>query len=174
MQFTETPICTSRANCFNCRNNEKFRNQMSKQYGEYICPENIPINARLEELPQTAQDNYNRLLEQRKTKENQHKEITTIFNEIENNTQGKIQELIIRLRSIILPTTKIPSQCKFCQNKIGEVEQTCCGGKIDKVDAYECTKHIITTLKKCQRCDDFLRSTNTRVGSGGQQNPTSS
>jgi len=45
--------------------------------------------------------------------------------------------------------------CVNSRNKIGEIDQECCGGKIETVDQFVCAKHKKATDRKCRHCSDF-------------------
>jgi hypothetical protein len=157
MDFITSPICTSQTNCFHCRNNKKFRTQMEQQYGSWECPDNISIGAKLEELPQKAQDAY---MQQQKMQTEQRKKIEEaqiVLDELEMIVPPEGKEKINKIRSLFLPQTKTVVTCKNGGDKIGEVDEECCGGTIKKVDAFKCLQHTLATNKKCQRCPDFAK-----------------
>ena len=153
--FNETPICISRANCFHCRNNEQFRNQMKSQYGDWECPEKIPINAPIEQLPPKAQEAYRAMMEMQEKRNKQIEEVKVAINELEMVVPPHVRHLVDKIRSFVVPDTKTTDKCKDGGPKIGEVDQECCGGKINKVDAFKCAKHTVTTARKCMGCEDF-------------------
>ena len=153
--FTETPICKSRANCFQCRNNENFRNQMVKQYGEWECPEGIKIGAKVEELPEKAQQTHKRMLEANEKRKKQIEEIKSSLDELRMIVPPEGNKIIDKITGLVFPDMKTPERCKHGGKKIGEVDQECCGGKIEKKAAFQCGKHTITTEKKCMTCEDY-------------------
>ncbi|MBD3404847.1 MAG: hypothetical protein GF411_01770 [Candidatus Lokiarchaeota archaeon] len=155
MKFSETPICQSRANCYQCRNNERFREQMGKQYGEIECPENLPIGAELEQLPKKSQDAHKRMKEMQDKRQKQIEEAKNILDELEMISSEEGKKLTDKLRSFIFPDTKTPNKCKHGGKKIGEIDEVCCGGTVKKKAAFDCGKHVITTEKKCMNCEDF-------------------
>lgn len=155
MNFTDTPICKSRSNCFQCRNQERFRKQMESQYGSWECPEGFPIGAKLEDLPEKSQEAHKRMAEARKRREEQQKELSAALDELEMIIPAEGLHIVTKIRGIVAPNTKSPEKCVHGKKKIGQVDQECCGGKIEKVDAYSCSKHTITTSRKCSTCGDF-------------------
>lgn len=156
MKYTETPMCKQRTQCFNCRNNENFRKQMENQYGSWECPENIPIGANLDQLPQVAQDAHQKVIEMQEARAKQIEKVKIALDELEMIIGENGLDKLETIRNFIFPNSKIAARCTYNQKEIGEVDQECCGGKIKKVKAYRCEKHIITTDKKCVRCDDFM------------------
>jgi hypothetical protein len=68
MKFTEFPPCRNRFACLQCRNDNKFVENMRKRFGEWECPEGIAMGTPLEEMPQHIQDKIktykDRLIEQ--------------------------------------------------------------------------------------------------------------
>ena len=54
--FAETEYCKSRAHCVACRNNKSFRDKLSQDFGEIVCPLNIPINTSAAKMPQEVLD----------------------------------------------------------------------------------------------------------------------
>jgi len=155
MKFNETPICKSRANCYHCRNNEVFRIEMGKQYGEIECPENIPIGADLEELPEKSVESYKKSMKMKENREKQLIELDSIVNELYEISSEEGKKLVDDLKKILYAGRKNPEICKNGGDKIGEVEQECCGGKKAQKPAYNCSKHTIAIEKKCQRCKEF-------------------
>ena len=83
MNFTETPVCTSRTNCFHCRNNEQFRAQMEQQYGKWECPDNIPLGVKAEDLPEKAREAYKQMMEVHEKRMKQIEEVKVALNELE-------------------------------------------------------------------------------------------
>ena len=155
MNFTETPICKSRANCFHCRNNEQFRQQMEQQYSSWECPEGIAIGAKLEDLPQKSQEAHKQMKEMEEQRQNQIKEIAIALDELQTICPQEGKRLIDKIRGYLNPQSKTPQKCKYGGGEIGEVDEKCCGGQINKKMAYECGKHSLTTEKKCMGCGDF-------------------
>ena len=155
MNFTATPMCQQKAQCFNCRTNEQFRKQMEANYGPWECPENIPIGATLEQLPQESQDMHNRMIKAQEDRKQKMLEMQIIFDELEMMIDGEAFDKLEKIKIFIFPQSK---KAEFCTNggeKVGEVDQECCCGKIKKVDVYKCTEHMIATDKKCATCDNF-------------------
>ena len=128
---------------------------MKQQYGEWECPEKIPIGAALEQLPQKAQDAHKAMVEMQEKRAKQIEEVKVALNELEMIVPATAKVLVDKIRTLVAPDTKMPSKCKNGGAKIGEVDQECCGGKINKVDAFKCGKHTLTTAKKCIACTDF-------------------
>lgn len=155
MAFTEQHICTSRMNCFHCRNNEQFRSQMEKQFGKWECPIDLPIGAPLEDMPQETKDQVNK---QKEAQEQHKKRIDDLENaifELEQVVEGDAIIHLNTIRTYALPNSKTAEKCQNSGDSIGEVDQECCGGKISKVPAFSCSLHTITTNKKCSKCNDF-------------------
>lgn len=153
--FSESPVCKSRANCFQCRNNENFRKQMEIQYGAIECPENIPIGAKTDQLPTKSQEAHERMQEMQAKRQQQINETSTILDELQMISSDEGSRLVDRLRALVLPNTKTPGKCKHGGNKIGEVTEACCGGKTTQKPVFECKKHIVTTERKCVGCPEF-------------------
>jgi hypothetical protein len=130
---------------------------MEQQHGSWECPEGIPVGAKLEELPQKAQEAY---AQQQKMQEEQKKkmeEAQVALDELEMIVPPEGKDKINTLRGLFFPQTKTVAACKNGGEKIGEVDQECCGGKIKKVDAFKCSQHTVATDKKCQGCPDFAK-----------------
>lgn len=155
MAFSDTDICKSRSNCYQCRNNDRFRSQMEKRYGNIECPEGFQIGISIEELPEKSRISYNRIKEMEVKIENKKKEVSTLLNELQMIIPKEGKDLVDKIRNLVLPNTKTPARCIYGGGKIGEIDEKCCGGKIVKKPTFNCDKHQITTEKKCVVCGDF-------------------
>jgi hypothetical protein len=155
MKFTDTPICKQRTQCYNCRNNNGFRQQMENQYGPWECPENIPLGANLDQLPQVAQDAHQKMIEMQEARAKQLEEVKTAIDELEMIVGKNGLEKLEIIRIFLFPNSKTAVRCVQGGKEIGDVDEECCGGKIKKVKAYQCKTHIIATDKKCSRCTDY-------------------
>lgn len=160
MNFVDTPICKSRQNCFQCRNNMKFREQMELQYGPWECPEGISIGTSLEEMPEQVQEIERRRQEIKEQQESNLARINILFDELESSISDNLYDKLVELRAMIFPNTKKANICEFGSEIIGKVNEECCGGKIKQVEAYKCNKHTITTDKKCSKCMDYKKKRN--------------
>jgi len=155
MNFVDTPICQSRSNCFHCRTNENFRKQMELEHGPIECPENIPIGAKLEDLPEKSQEAHKKMEEMQEKRKQQIEEVNMALDELQMISSDEGKKLVDKIRGFISPNTKTPEKCKHAGKNIGEIDEECCGGKINKKPAFSCKKHTITTAKKCMGCMDF-------------------
>lgn len=155
MKFNETPICISRTNCYHCRNNEAFRAEMEKQYGSIECPEDLPIGAALEDLPEKSQQSYHKMIKMKEDREQQIAELDSIIDELYEISSEHGKKLVEGIKKIIYAGRRSPEICKNGGDKIGEVDQECCGGKKIKKSVHNCSKHIIAIEKKCVGCEDF-------------------
>lgn len=155
MSFTELSICKNRQICYACRNVDNFRERMSRQHGDWECPDNIPIGTPLQDLPQSAIDHHNYMLERQKRHKEKIAEAEIALNDLEMIVPAHGKHLLNNIRNVFFPQTKSPKECKYGGEIIGETNESCCGGKIKSVDLFACEKHESTTNKKCTRCEDF-------------------
>lgn len=155
MKFTETEVCKSKINCFACRREKPFRDSLEKQFGKWECPLGISLDAPDSAFPKETIEMQKRQEEAKEKEINRRKEIDNLFLELEMCLTGEALLKLHQLQILINPKIKESSKCRFGGKKIGEVDEPCCGGKIKKVDAYSCSKHSLTTNKKCFRCSDF-------------------
>jgi len=128
---------------------------MEQQYGEIKCPEGLDVGAKLEDLPEKSQESYKKMQEMQEGRKKQIEEVSLILDNLEMISSEEGKELIDKLRGFISPNSKTPEKCVHGGKEMGEVNQECCGGRIDKKTAYVCGKHIITVDKKCATCKDF-------------------
>jgi len=154
-KFADSPVCQSRSNCFQCRNNEKFREQMESQFGKIECPEGFLIGAKLIDLPRKSQDAYAKMQEMQLKRQQQIDEVDSILNELEIISGDEGKKLVDRIRNIIAPNSKTAAKCRHGGKQIGEANQECCGGKEDRKPVFACGKHVITVERKCINCKDF-------------------
>jgi hypothetical protein len=158
MGFTKEQVCKSRHNCIPCRRDAKFRGHFEKQYGgPWECPLNIPIDAKDDAFPEEVLKRYREMLEKQEERSKKTKEVEILLDELVMATTGEVSEKIEKIRSFFFPNSKIATKCSNSSKQIGEVDQVCCGGTIKKVPAYNCSKHMICTDKKCQGCQDFTQ-----------------
>jgi len=157
MNFTDTPMCKTRQNCVQCRNNEDFRKHMEKQYGPWECPENIPIGASLEQMPDQSKQMEKRKQEAQKEMQTRQLEMQQAIDELEQIVPPEGLPKVDKIRSMLFPQTKTPMNCMHGGDVVGEVDENCCGGKTKKVKAFNCQKHTITTERKCIKCNDFAK-----------------
>lgn len=155
MNFADTPICQSRTNCFQCRNNENFRKQMEQQYGTIECPEGFAVGAKIDDLPTKSQEAYKRMIEMQVKRQQQIDELNSALSELSMIIPEEGKKLVDKIRNIISPQTKTPEMCKHGGKQIGEVEEECCGGQIKQKPVFKCQKHTLATATKCISCEDF-------------------
>lgn len=128
---------------------------METQYGAIECPENIPIGAKIDQLPQKSKEAYLRIQEMQEKRQQQIIETGNVLDELQAISSDEGKKLVDKLRTFILPNTKSPEKCKHGGKKIGEIEEICCGGKINQRPVFECKKQIVTIEKKCMGCTEF-------------------
>lgn len=158
MNFTDTPVCTSRTNCFQCRNNKGFRAQMEQQWGSWECPEGFAIGTPLEGLPEKTQESQKKIQGFQEERQRKIGEAIVALDELEALVSGEGKRATSIIRSFVAPNTKTAATCEFGGEEVGEVDQECCGGKISKVKAYDCSKQTTTaTDRKCASCSDFRK-----------------
>jgi len=153
--FTQTPGCIHRMMCVECRNNEKFRERVVSQMGEWQCPENIPIGTPLKEMPQNIQDASKKREEQIQMQKETMTKIKIALDGIEEIIPEQALGLVDVVRAHIFPDTKKLSLCKFNTQEAKKVEQKCCGGKVKMVDGFVCEKHGDVSDKNCRGCQEF-------------------
>jgi hypothetical protein len=153
--FTETPGCMHRLMCVECRNNEKFRERIEKQLGPWECPEKIPLNTPLEEMPEAIKE----VAEKREVMANAQKQkaekIKIALDALEEVIPEKALGILDEVRAHIFPHTKKPSLCKNYTGEKVQVEKKCCGGKVKKVDGFVCSEFGEVEERKCQACQKF-------------------
>ena len=162
MSFIESQQCKLHQMCFHCRNDENFRKAMEQQHGgwgkdEWGCPLGIPLGASKNQLPEEAQKYLEEMEKRKKEHEERLKQVRVDLDELEMVVPEQGIDLLNRIRYFIFPQDKKADNCENNGGKIGEVDQECCGGKINKVDAYKCSKHTLTTDRKCNQCPDFKK-----------------
>jgi hypothetical protein len=155
ISFTQTPGCTHRFMCVECRNNEKFREKMENQLGPWECPENIPIGTPLAEMPEKIQEIHRKREEQIKVQKEKMEKIRIALDGIEEVIPEQALGLIDVVRAHIFPDTKKASICKYNTGEKKKIEQKCCGGKVKKVDGFICSKHGDVSDRRCRACQDF-------------------
>jgi hypothetical protein len=128
---------------------------MEQQFGKWECPIDLPIGAPLEDMPQTTIDQVNRQREAQEQHKRRMEEMEFALTELDKIAGDAGRTYVNTIRTHALPKTKSAGKCQNSGKQVGEVDQECCGGKINKVAAYSCSLHIITTDKKCNQCNDF-------------------
>lgn len=156
-KFTESDVCKSRQYCVACRRDPRFRENFEKQTKEALgeCPLGIEIDAKDDKFPKDILDRYNQQQEQMKESQRKQELAKEALDELSLVLTGENLTRLDTIRSVFFPQTKVASKCKNSSKKIGEVDQVCCGGKIKKVDTFDCSKHTLCTDRKCNTCPDF-------------------
>jgi hypothetical protein len=154
--FNDSPICQSRLNCIPCRRDKAFREKLEGQFKEkWTCPLNIEIDAPDSDFPPDILEKFNNRKEEMDKIRKKHEEAKNALDELSMALSGENLERLSIIRDLFFPNTKEASKCKNMISVIGEVNQVCCGGKIKKVSAFSCKKHVVCTDKKCNACNDF-------------------
>jgi len=153
--FLETPGCSHRIMCVECRNNELFREKIKNQMGDWVCPENIPLNTPLELMPQKIKDTQKNRQEQQNIQKERLEKIRISLDGIEEVIPEQALGLVDTIRAYIFPDKTKESFCKFNTGKTKEIEQKCCGGKIKMVPGFVCEKHGDASSQRCRGCQDF-------------------
>jgi len=128
MNFTETPQCKSKSMCIECRNNEQFRANLIKQFGEWECPEGIAINTPIENFPADIQEKYKNRIEMIEKRKRQMEEVKNILNDLEEIIPESFLDSFDKVRFFIFPKEKTPQICIHKGNP-KRVNELCCGGK---------------------------------------------
>ena len=153
----ETRVCASGENCIRCRNEEKFRKIIERDFGTFDCPKNIPINTPLDKFPQEIIDKHQKSAKTLEENKKRYQEALNAFEELELTSNSEDLKRLQKIREVFFPQTKNHEKCQYFVKEIGEVDEECCNGSIKKVKAFNCSKHTICTDKKCRNCNDFIR-----------------
>jgi hypothetical protein len=162
--FTESYHCQNRLACAACRNDENFREQAKRDFGqEWECPEKIEIGTPLEQMPayikyihhsqKHIQTNVNSIQVDKKYLP----ELKIALDSIEEVIPEKGLELLDKVRFHLSPELKTLENCKYSTDERKQVEKKCCGGKINLVDGFVCSKLGDSPTTRCQKCDSFER-----------------
>jgi hypothetical protein len=119
MGFKDTPICQSRTNCFICRNDQNFRDQMEKQHGKWECPENIPIGTPLEKLPEKARQAHQSMMDMQAQRQKQIEEVQVALNELDMVVPEVGKTHVDKVRFFLFPNQKTIDKCKNGAQQIG-------------------------------------------------------
>ena len=68
MKFVDFPPCKHRFGCVECRNNADFQVHMKERFGEWKCPESIPLNTPLDQMPNHIQEKINNYVDKMQKK----------------------------------------------------------------------------------------------------------
>ena len=156
MDFSETSMCADLTHCVACRNDENFRVRMQKFFGDWECPRGFPIGVDISDLPQSAQEFHDGLHNMQQNRRQRQTELITILNQLEIIIPIDYHDLVVRLRSLVAPMSRSPCACQHGHAYVGQIDQECCGGKIEKVSSFECSHHQTTTVRQCLECPDFI------------------
>jgi len=153
--FTQTPGCIHRMMCVECRNNAQFRERIQQQMGEWKCPENIPLNTPLEQMPENIKEVNRKREEQIRIQKETMDKIRIALDGIEEVIPEKALGLVDIIRVHIFPDTKKSTFCKYNTGEAKQVEQKCCGGKVKIVAGFVCSKHGDVSDQRCRGCQEF-------------------
>jgi hypothetical protein len=157
LNFLESKICLSRQNCVSCRREEAFRKQLESEFEVWECPLGIEINAPDDKFPKEVLDKYNKIKETMEENKKKYALATKAFEELEISLSGENLIQLELIRTAFFPNSKTAEKCKYVGIEIGKVDQKCCGGTIKKVSAFDCSKQVVCTDKKCKICQMFER-----------------
>ena len=156
-EFTDTAQCKFRSVCNECRNNEGFRNKIEERFGEWECPEGIPINTPIKNMPLRIQDNHTRKKNQITAQNTKTLKVKEAINAIEELLPEDALYLVDQVRYYVFPHEKSSDLCVNRGINI-KVKKTCCGGKVKEVDGFTCDVYGEAESKKCLTCKDFKRA----------------
>ncbi|MBD3406193.1 MAG: hypothetical protein GF411_08795 [Candidatus Lokiarchaeota archaeon] len=157
MNFVDTDICKSRANCELCRNDDKFIKTMNKKYGSFECPLGIKMGTSIADMPDEVRTSVIHSKKLREDMAQKRQDVSNALDELELIVPGDALTYVDIIRDFIFPNMKRPKDCIHSKSMMGKVKETCCGGKIEETDAFSCAIHHITTARKCNKCKDFKR-----------------
>jgi hypothetical protein len=143
--------------CVQCRQNEEYRAKLEKKFGPWECPLGIPVGASVEEMPEEVQRGEERRKTQIEAAKERDQRINDALDALEAMVPAEGYVYLDTLRAQFNPRIKNPETCAHGGNKVGQVDQECCGGKIKKVDAFECAKHGVRTARDCTKCKDWSK-----------------
>ena len=152
--FVDLPMCRQRNVCVECRTNIEFRKRMEQQFGEWKCPEGIPINTPLNEMP----DRIRKAHEMRQKQAQDHRDklagIKQDILDIENAIPPQASEKLDRVKYFLFPDMKVATDC-IHKGGNKKVEQKCCGGKVKMVEGFTCVIKGDASQRICRTCADF-------------------
>jgi len=154
--FLDMPMCKQRNVCNECRNNIEFRKRMEQQFGEWKCPEGIPINTPISEMPDKIRSAHEMRQHQVEEHKNKLTELKQDILDLEGIVPPQGQEKLDRLKYFIFPDMKEAKDCihKGVNKKI---EQKCCGGKVKMVDGFVCAIKGDASQRTCRTCNSFSK-----------------
>jgi len=154
--FVDLPMCKQRNVCVECRTNIEFRKRMEQQFGTWECPEGIPINTPLNEMPEKIRKSHEH--RQKQAEEHKHKieGIRQDIIDLETVIPPQDVEKLDRVKYFIFPEMRDSKDCihKGVRKK---VEQKCCGGKVKMVDGFVCAIKGDASDRNCRTCNDFKK-----------------
>jgi hypothetical protein len=108
-------------------------------------------------LPEAAVHNHNDIIIARREADKIRIDAMVALEELTMVANKHMLDALTKLRLFAFPETKSASRCKFGSNEIvGQVEEECCGGKIELVHQYPCALRGKATPKVCQHCTEFF------------------
>jgi len=158
IDFTKLPMCKQRVVCKECRNNKDFRERMEKNYGVWECPEGILVDTPLSNMPVNVQN----IEKSKKAKAKENKDRVTKIRQdvldLEAIIPPQASEKFDRIKYYLFPEMKDSKEC-FYKGEDKKVTESCCGGKTNLVDGFECNLKGKgdATKKTCRVCKDFKR-----------------
>ena len=158
-KFTDLPMCKQHAVCMECRNNDAFRERMEQQFGAWECPENIPINTPLEEMPLSIRTAHETRVKRTEEQKKKAEDLKSNFIGLERFIPPEAMEKFNLVKYQLFPDLKSPEKC-VNKGEPKQIKQTCCGGTVKMVDGFFCSVKGEASIKICRTCDSFEQKGN--------------
>ena len=156
MTFPESEWCTSRRNCYHCRNDAEFRKVHEYSFGPWECPIGLQLGAALETLPKVAQDVYHEYTAYVRLQDKLRLDALYALEDLIMVANEHTMVQLTKLRMYMFPETKGVGTCAHGEKEIvGQTEEECCGGKKELVLQYRCKLRGATTDRICRLCTEF-------------------